>query len=85
MHGIFLGNCLPEIPPLGTVPFNEHGVVGGSPGGLSFPQQPSPTPQALGAFCYTQFGRFGPGPVLPQGNPCYVQGPQGPILGRIGP
>ena len=47
-----------------------------------------PPPQgmaALGAFCYTPFGRFGPGPVQPQGTPCFVPSPQGPVAGRVGP
>jgi hypothetical protein len=37
--------------------------------------------QMVGAFCYTQFGRFGPGPIQPQGNPCFV----GNTPGRVGP
>ena len=41
--------------------------------------------QPLGAFCYTQFGRFGPGPVQPQGNYCFVTLPQGNVPGQVGP
>jgi hypothetical protein len=40
-----------------------------------------PVPQQVGAFCYTQFGRFGPGPIQPIGNPCLAQGR---FPGRIG-
>jgi hypothetical protein len=43
------------------------------------------TPPPLGAFCYTQFGRFGPGPIQPQGNPCFVTLPQGNVPGQVGP
>jgi hypothetical protein len=39
----------------------------------------------LGAFCYTPFGRFGPGPIQPQGNFCFVTLPQGNVQGQIGP
>jgi hypothetical protein len=35
----------------------------------------------VGAFCYTRAGRFGPGPIQPQGNPCFV----GNMPGRVGP
>jgi hypothetical protein len=47
----------------------------GSPG--------SPLPQS-GAFCYTPFGRFGPGPMLPIGVPCSIQSPQGLVRGQVG-
>jgi hypothetical protein len=36
--------------------------------------------QGYGAFCYTPFGRFGPGPLQPFGAPCNVNG----VLGQIG-
>lgn len=38
-----------------------------------------------GAFCYTQVGRFGPGPLQPIGASCFVQSFRGPLPGRIGP
>ncbi|WP_245427946.1 eCIS core domain-containing protein [Roseiarcus fermentans] len=41
--------------------------------------------QSLGAFCYTAFGRFGPGPIQAQGNPCFVTLPQGNVPGQVGP
>lgn len=37
--------------------------------------------QQTGAFCYTPTGRFGPGPIQPQGSPCFV----GNVPGRVGP
>lgn len=39
---------------------------------------------ALGAFCYTPYGRFGPGPNQPLGAACYVPTPNGPIWGQVG-
>ncbi|NKJ38734.1 DUF4157 domain-containing protein [Rhizobium sp. SG570] len=51
----------------------SHNVYAGSNGGNQF-----------GAFCYTPFGRFGPGPVQPLGAPCFAFGPNGPIRGNIG-
>jgi hypothetical protein len=40
-----------------------------------------PAPQvAVGAFCWTQGGRFGPGPVQPVGSPCWV----GQFAGQVG-
>lgn len=51
---------------------------------LPFPP-PQPFPQQqLGAFCYTQFGRFGPGPIQPLGAPCSIMTPQGPVWGQVG-
>lgn len=50
--------------------------------------QPTPPPvvnQPVGAFCYTPAGRFGPGPVQPRGNACWVQLPNGRVQGQIGP
>jgi hypothetical protein len=46
---------------------------------------PPPPPQNAGAFCYTPAGRFGPGPVQPFGAQCFINSPQGPIFGQIGP
>lgn len=37
--------------------------------------------QRMGAFCYTQAGRFGPGPIQPQGSPCFAAN----MPGQIGP
>jgi len=45
----------------------------------------SPSAQNLGAFCYTAAGRFGPGPVQPQGASCFVNLPQGQFPGQVGP
>lgn len=39
---------------------------------------------SVGAFCYTRFGRFGPGPVQPVGSPCWVASPQGALPGQVG-
>lgn len=41
--------------------------------------------QSIGAFCYTRVGRFGPGPVQPFGAQCFINGPQGPLYGQVGP
>jgi Domain of unknown function (DUF4157) len=46
---------------------------------------PAANMQPFGAFCYTRFGRFGPGPIQPQGNPCVVTLPQGNVPGQVGP
>ena len=54
---------------------NGIGQVGSAPG---------PTPQGVGAFCYTPFGRFGPGPTQPVGTLCVVMSPQGQMQGQIG-
>jgi hypothetical protein len=45
-----------------------------------------PAQQQAGAFCYTPFGRFGPGPIRPVGNPCFVTlMQQGNVRGQVGP
>jgi hypothetical protein len=41
---------------------------------------PFPSQQAFGAFCYTGYGRFGPGPVQPLGAPCFVNGVSGNVV-----
>jgi hypothetical protein len=46
---------------------------------------PAGNMQRVGAFCYTQSGRFGPGPIQPQGSPCFVTLPQGNMPGQVGP
>lgn len=45
------------------------------------PLPPQLPQQQFGAFCYTAFGRFGPGPVQPVGMPCNVNG----APGQVGP
>ena len=55
----------------------HQGAVGLSP---VVPPHPQVLPP-VGAFCYTQFGRFGPGPVKPLGAPCID--PNG-VWGQIG-
>ncbi len=45
-----------------------------APAVLPLPPQPR-----MGAFCYTQFGRFGPGPVQAVGAPCNVNGMPGQV------
>jgi hypothetical protein len=51
----------------------------GFPGVLP-PAYPAPAQQqGYGAFCYTQFGRFGPGPMQPFGARCNVNGGWGQI------
>jgi hypothetical protein len=54
--------------------------VNAPPGGLPsvYPAPPA-GPQQFGAFCYTPFGRFGPGPVQPVGTPCNANGAQGQV------
>jgi hypothetical protein len=52
--------------------------VGGDDGPRGYP----PLHQS-GAFCYTPFGRFGPGPMLPLGVPCSIQSPQGLVRGQV--
>lgn len=47
------------------------------------PIAPPPMP-ALGGFCWTLVGRFGPGPLQPLGAPCVIPTPNGPIYGQIG-
>jgi hypothetical protein len=44
---------------------------------LDYPSLPQ-----SGAFCYTPFGRYGPGPMLPLGVPCSIQSPQGLVRVR---
>jgi hypothetical protein len=53
--------------------------VGGDDGSHGYP----PLHQS-GAFCYTPFGRFGPGPMLPIGAPCSIRSPQGLVRGQVG-
>jgi hypothetical protein len=53
---------------------------------LAFVQQSSqPTPQQhqMGNFCLTPVGRFGPGPVIPLGAPCYANTPWGVQTGHV--
>jgi Domain of unknown function (DUF4157) len=38
----------------------------------------------VGAFCYTQGGRFGPGALQPVGSPCWANSQWGPLGGQIG-
>ena len=50
------------------------------------PVVPAPPPQqGFGAFCYVPGGRFGPGPLQPLGAQCFINTPQGPLYGQIGP
>ncbi len=56
-------------------------VTGPTPVNLP-PVLPAPPQQGLGAFCYTQFGRFGPGPLQPIGAPCTLNNG---VPGQIGP
>jgi hypothetical protein len=61
----------------------NRGMAAAPPPPVGFPQAQA---QGGGAFCYIPTGgRFGPGAVQPLGAPCFVNGPQGPIWGRIGP
>jgi hypothetical protein len=53
--------------------------VGGADGSPAYP----PLIQS-GAFCYTRFGRFGPGPMLPLGAPCSIRFPRGLVWGQVG-
>jgi Domain of unknown function (DUF4157) len=53
--------------------------------GSGFPQSYPAPQQYVGAFCYTQAGRFGPGPLQPVGSPCFVNTPQwGQVAGQVG-
>src|SRR5262245_17829614 len=53
--------------------------------GQNWPPQSYPAPQGnVGAFCYTQAGRFGPGPLQPVGSPCWANTQWGQIVGQIG-
>ena len=47
------------------------------------PVLPAPA-LAMGSFCYTPIGGFGPGPMQPVGTPCFVPTFQGPVGGRVG-
>jgi len=40
-------------------------------------------PVVVGSFCQTPMGRFGPGPAMIVGSPCYAQIPQGLVQGFI--
>lgn len=46
---------------------------------------PTTSSPHMGVFCYTMAGKFGPGPIQPQGSPCWVNLPQGQFFGRVGP
>jgi hypothetical protein len=47
--------------------------------------RPFPVPQVnVGAFCYTEGGRFGPGPLQPVGSPCWANTQWGQLNGQIG-
>jgi len=52
-------------------------------GQFALPQS-YPAPQSVGAFCYTQGGRFGPGPLQPVGSPCWANTQWGQFAGQIG-
>jgi hypothetical protein len=53
--------------------------------GQNWPPQSYPAPQVnVGAFCYTQAGRFGPGPLQPVGSPCWANTQWGQFVGQIG-
>lgn len=56
----------------------------GTAGGGHRPFGPTQPPPNLGAFCYTPFGRFGPGPFQPVGSHCWVPTNRGPIYGQVG-
>ncbi len=75
-------NCLPDIDtPAGGGP-TGGGWTGGGGGGLA---PPAPGPP-LGAYCYTETGRFGPGPVQQLGAPCAVPRSNGMMMyGAVGP
>jgi hypothetical protein len=48
------------------------------------PQQSFPQ-QQFGNFCYTQMGRFGPGPVNPMGSQCWINDAYGNVVyGQVG-
>ena len=55
---------------------NNNGMVAQLP-----PSYPAPQ---VGAFCYTQGGRFGPGPLQPIGSGCLANTPWGQLAGQIG-
>jgi hypothetical protein len=52
-------------------------------GGAQTAQVPNNGP-ALGNFCITPIGRFGPGPANPLRSPCNITSPQGLIWGEVG-
>ena len=58
----------------------QHGV-GPTASNLPLAYPAPPPQQPFGAFCYTQFGQFGPGAVQPVGAPCMSNG----VPGQIGP
>lgn len=64
--------------PIATMPTTTNSTPS------AYPLPPSNTLPA-GAFCYTQFGRFGPGPIQPQGSACFVTLPTGNAPGQVGP
>jgi len=71
-------NMPPPPPPVINMPPPPPAVVNMPP-----PQVVQIQAPPVGAFCRTQIGVFGPGPVNVVGSPCYVQLPQGVIPGFI--
>lgn len=87
LNGVWVGAAtagaewgLPGSGPIvgGIVSRNNPVGFPGGQGGPVFAQQP------MGNFCYTQAGRFGPGPVNPLGSPCTANTPWGVIPGQVG-
>lgn len=72
-------------PPVINMPPPVINMPPPPPPGLGMAPQPVVQMQAppVGAFCQTQIGVFGPGPVNVVGAPCYVQLPQGLIPGFV--
>jgi hypothetical protein len=63
----------------------QNGVQQTDAGGNALPPPlPIVPQQGVGSFCYTQIGRFGPGPTLPLGAPCHVDAAQGVFWGQVG-
>lgn len=69
----------PQVPSVQIPP-----TVVTRPPPQAVPINPPPLqPMIIGSICQTQAGRFGPGPAMVIGTPCYVQFPQGVMQGFI--
>ncbi len=80
-HGIAAGmNAI--VPGTGTA--LEAGWMIQRSGALNGGGQGQMQQVAMGNFCFTQAGRFGPGPMNPVGSFCQAHTPWGVVAGSVG-
>jgi hypothetical protein len=84
--GFFSDVAKAVVNPLREINRIRRGIDVNSPpdmAGKTYPPSPAPAPRAVGRFCSTLQGRFGPGPEDIVGNPCTVPSDSGSLQGIV--